>query len=209
MRWVAADNSTLALGPLMVSAAPTVDLQVATKKYVDDSRGAAILANQITFTATGNIAATDVQAAVAEVDTEKASKAARWRYHGWAAVAPVGIGERDVAQLRYGEHRHHRCQQQRDALHNHSNVAASNRHHGQMPGPDRSAERDGCGTRFVFCWKYHVWALSIRLWQHQHVGGKRRGHALDRRRQIDARTWAIDGVGRPGCRSSGCDQAIR
>jgi hypothetical protein len=36
MRWTGADNSTLALGPLMVSAAPTVDLQVATKKYVDD-----------------------------------------------------------------------------------------------------------------------------------------------------------------------------
>jgi len=36
MRWTGADNSTLALGPLLVSGAPTVDLQVSTKKYVDD-----------------------------------------------------------------------------------------------------------------------------------------------------------------------------
>ena len=35
MRWTAADNSTLALGPLLVSANPTAPLQVATKQYVD------------------------------------------------------------------------------------------------------------------------------------------------------------------------------
>jgi len=37
MRWTAADNSTLALGPLMASADPTALLQVATKQYVDNA----------------------------------------------------------------------------------------------------------------------------------------------------------------------------
>ena len=50
MRWIAADNSTLALGPLVVSGDPTVPLGVATKQYVDTQNALNVLKSGSTMT---------------------------------------------------------------------------------------------------------------------------------------------------------------
>ena len=70
----AGDNMS---GPLTLSADPLVPLGAATKQYVD-TKVAGVgggTASSVTFTPTGNIAATNVQAAIAEVDSEKVAKA--------------------------------------------------------------------------------------------------------------------------------------
>lgn len=53
---------------------PTALLGAATKQYVDNKAAAADAASEITFAPAGNIAATNVQAAIAELDTEKVAK---------------------------------------------------------------------------------------------------------------------------------------
>jgi hypothetical protein len=63
------------VGPLVLAGAPTADLEAATKKYVDDSQPPPPAASTIPSTATGDIIATNVQAAIAELDTEKVAKA--------------------------------------------------------------------------------------------------------------------------------------
>ena len=61
-------------GSLILDADPTVDLGAATKQYVDDNAGSTT-AGGVSFTPAGTIAATDVQAALEEVDSEKAAAA--------------------------------------------------------------------------------------------------------------------------------------
>jgi hypothetical protein len=75
---VAKTGDTLT-GPLVLPGAPTLDLQASTKKYVDDSvaaaGGAGVSAAQVANTPSGTIQSTDVQAALNELDTEKAGLA--------------------------------------------------------------------------------------------------------------------------------------
>jgi hypothetical protein len=63
-------------GPLVLPAAPTADQQAANKKYVDDAitaatGGGGATAADIANVPAGNIAATDVQSALNELDNEK------------------------------------------------------------------------------------------------------------------------------------------
>jgi hypothetical protein len=61
-------------GPLVLPADPTANLQAATKQYVDSHAGGGA-ASAVTFAPGGNVAATNVQAAIAELDNEKVAKA--------------------------------------------------------------------------------------------------------------------------------------
>ena len=64
-------------GPLVLPGAPTLDLQASTKKYVDDAvgavGGAGVSAGAVSNTPSGNISSTNVQAALNELDSEKAA----------------------------------------------------------------------------------------------------------------------------------------
>lgn len=62
-------------GKVTLNGAPTADLHAATKKYVDDSTATRDQASEIIFAPAGNVAAGTVQAAIAELDTEKVAKA--------------------------------------------------------------------------------------------------------------------------------------
>jgi hypothetical protein len=62
-------------GPLVLAGAPSTDLEAATRKYVDDSTPPPPNAALIPSTATGAIAATNVQDAIAELEAEKVAKA--------------------------------------------------------------------------------------------------------------------------------------
>jgi len=62
-------------GALILSANPQTNLEAATKQYVDAATPATPNAGQIASAATGDIAATNVQAAIAELESEKLAKA--------------------------------------------------------------------------------------------------------------------------------------
>jgi hypothetical protein len=62
-------------GPLTLAGPPTTNLEAATKKYVDDSAPPPPAANLVPSVPTGDIAATNVQAAIAELEAEKVAKA--------------------------------------------------------------------------------------------------------------------------------------
>jgi hypothetical protein len=61
-------------GPLLLHGDPTDATEAATKQYVDDSTPPPPNAALIPSTATGDIAATNVQAAIAELEAEKVAK---------------------------------------------------------------------------------------------------------------------------------------
>jgi len=62
-------------GPLVLAGPPTANLEAATKKYVDDSAPPPPAASTVPSTATGDIVATNVQDAIAELELEKVAKA--------------------------------------------------------------------------------------------------------------------------------------
>jgi len=65
---------TRSSGLITVKGDPTANLGVATKQYVDNKAATLDQASEISFAITGGISSTNVQAAIAEVDSEKASK---------------------------------------------------------------------------------------------------------------------------------------
>jgi len=62
-------------GPLVLAADPLNPLEAATKIYVDNSTPPPPTATDIATTPIGNVAATNVQSAIAELDSEKVAKA--------------------------------------------------------------------------------------------------------------------------------------
>jgi len=62
------------IGPLLLSADPTDAMEAATKQYVDDSQPPPPAASTVPSAPVGDVAATNVQAAIAELEAEKVAK---------------------------------------------------------------------------------------------------------------------------------------
>jgi hypothetical protein len=62
------------VGPLLLSADPTDAMEAATKQYVDDSQPPPPAASTVPSAPVGDVAATNVQAAIAELEAEKVAK---------------------------------------------------------------------------------------------------------------------------------------